>query len=101
MHHRPHRSYTTITRIDRSWLAHFAHDFLSSLVRAYPTDIVLLVLDEMFSAIIRSIRVTAAVLEKVEEQGCHSPSTTPSRPWNKASKKASLGTPFAPSISDR
>jgi hypothetical protein len=35
---------------------------LSSLVGPYPTAIVRLVLDEMFSAIIRLIRVTAAVL---------------------------------------
>jgi hypothetical protein len=35
---------------------------LSSLVGPYSTGIVRLVLDEMFSAIIRSIRVTAAVM---------------------------------------
>jgi hypothetical protein len=34
---------------------------LSSLVGPYPTCIVRLVLDEMFAAVIRSIRVTAAV----------------------------------------
>ena len=35
---------------------------LSSLVGPYPTGIVRLVLDEMFAAVIRSIRVTAAVI---------------------------------------
>ena len=35
---------------------------LPSLVGPYPTGIIRLVLDEMFSAIIRPIRVTAAVL---------------------------------------
>ena len=41
---------------------------LSSLVGPYPTGIVRLVLDEMFSAIIRSIRVTAAVTQELN--GC-------------------------------
>jgi acetyl esterase/lipase len=44
---------------------------LSSLVGPYPTGIVRLVLDEMFAAVIRSIRVIAAVLACTLCCGCH------------------------------
>jgi hypothetical protein len=49
---------------------------LSSLLGPYPTGIVRLVLDEMFAAVIRSIRVTAAVLDSGKQVNIRPTKTT-------------------------